>query len=144
MGFFRSPDLPFYVLYLIFQRLICIRSVKQINKKCHWSRVIDYYDRLNTVPVEWLSYVVASVSGVTILLSLTVFLNLVAETLPQVSDAIPLLGRIAALACVCPQICLLCSGGDLCSFERFFVLCCDYFCLGFIHNFASAYVYIYK
>jgi len=32
------------------------------------------------------------VSGVTILLSLTVFLNLVAETLPQVSDAIPLLG----------------------------------------------------
>ena len=31
-------------------------------------------------------------SGVTILLSLTVFLNLVAETLPQVSDAIPLLG----------------------------------------------------
>lgn len=32
-------------------------------------------------------------SGVTILLSLTVFLNLVAETLPQVSDAIPLLGR---------------------------------------------------
>lgn len=30
--------------------------------------------------------------GVTILLSLTVFLNLVAETLPQVSDAIPLLG----------------------------------------------------
>lgn len=32
------------------------------------------------------------ISGVTILLSLTVFLNLVAETLPQVSDAIPLLG----------------------------------------------------
>jgi hypothetical protein len=34
------------------------------------------------------------ISGVTILLSLTVFLNLVAETLPQVSDAIPLLGRL--------------------------------------------------
>lgn len=32
-------------------------------------------------------------AGVTILLSLTVFLNLVAETLPQVSDAIPLLGQ---------------------------------------------------
>ncbi|KAF9816675.1 hypothetical protein SFRURICE_018555 [Spodoptera frugiperda] len=32
--------------------------------------------------------------GVTILLSLTVFLNLVAETLPQVSDAIPLLGTL--------------------------------------------------
>lgn len=81
--------------------------------------------------MEWLSYVAASVSGVTILLSLTVFLNLVAETLPQVSDAIPLLGRIAALACTTP-ICLLCSGGDLCSFERFVLLiCCDYFCLGF-------------
>lgn len=36
---------------------------------------------------------VNSFAGVTILLSLTVFLNLVAETLPQVSDAIPLLGR---------------------------------------------------
>ncbi|KAE8752652.1 hypothetical protein FOCC_FOCC000774 [Frankliniella occidentalis] len=35
-----------------------------------------------------------SVSGVTILLSLTVFLNLVAETLPQVSDAIPLLVKL--------------------------------------------------
>ena len=38
-----------------------------------------------------------TVSGVTILLSLTVFLNLVAETLPQVSDAIPLLGTIEFL-----------------------------------------------
>lgn len=36
--------------------------------------------------------VICYLSGVTILLSLTVFLNLVAETLPQVSDAIPLLG----------------------------------------------------
>ena len=32
------------------------------------------------------------VSGVTILLSLTVFHNIVTETLPQVSDAMPLLG----------------------------------------------------
>ena len=31
-------------------------------------------------------------SGVTILLSLTVFHNIVTETLPQVSDAMPLLG----------------------------------------------------
>lgn len=37
-----------------------------------------------------------TVSGVTILLSLTVFLNLVAETLPQVSDAIPLLGTLSS------------------------------------------------
>lgn len=49
-----------------------------------------------------------TVSGVTILLSLTVFLNLVAETLPQVSDAIPLLGTTEFLQrgkhkrrCVC-------------------------------------------
>lgn len=39
-----------------------------------------------------------SVAGVTILLSLTVFLNLVAETLPQVSDAIPLLGTKRSLS----------------------------------------------
>ncbi len=39
----------------------------------------------------YLGYFMVSV-GVTILLSLTVFLNLVAEKLPQVSDAIPLLG----------------------------------------------------
>lgn len=31
-------------------------------------------------------------SGVTILLSLTVFLNMVAETMPATSDAVPLLG----------------------------------------------------
>lgn len=30
--------------------------------------------------------------GVTILLSLTVFLNMVAETMPATSDAVPLLG----------------------------------------------------
>ena len=33
------------------------------------------------------------VSGVTILLSLTVFLLLVAETMPPTSDAVPLIGR---------------------------------------------------
>lgn len=33
--------------------------------------------------------------GVTILLSLTVFLNMVAETMPATSDAVPLLGKIA-------------------------------------------------
>lgn len=32
------------------------------------------------------------------MLSLTVFLNLVAETLPQVSDAIPLLGTARSLS----------------------------------------------
>jgi len=33
------------------------------------------------------------VTGVTILLSLTVFLLLVAETMPPTSDAVPLIGR---------------------------------------------------
>lgn len=33
------------------------------------------------------------VKGVTILLSLTVFLNMVAETMPATSDAVPLLGN---------------------------------------------------
>ena len=32
-------------------------------------------------------------TGVTILLSLTVFLNMVAETMPATSDAVPLLGN---------------------------------------------------
>lgn len=32
-------------------------------------------------------------TGVTILLSLTVFLNMVAETMPATSDAVPLLGK---------------------------------------------------
>lgn len=33
-------------------------------------------------------------AGVTILLSLTVFLNMVAETMPATSDAVPLLGKL--------------------------------------------------
>lgn len=33
-------------------------------------------------------------TGVTILLSLTVFLNMVAETMPATSDAVPLLGKV--------------------------------------------------
>lgn len=35
----------------------------------------------------------SSLVGVTILLSLTVFLNMVAETMPATSDAVPLLGK---------------------------------------------------
>ena len=45
-----------------------------------------------------------TVSGVTILLSLTVFLNLVAETLPQVSDAIPLLGTLSFYKQTCASV----------------------------------------
>lgn len=40
------------------------------------------------------SLVPFSSTGVTILLSLTVFLNMVAETMPATSDAVPLLGKI--------------------------------------------------
>ena len=51
-------------------------------------------------------------TGVTILLSLTVFLNMVAETMPATSDAVPLLGKICAfrifrlnvLAVVCKRV----------------------------------------
>lgn len=120
-------------------------ATRKSKKKNSDSRCTDCYEKMqkkkkigksriarleNPLTVDWLSYVVASVSGVTILLSLTVFLNLVAETLPQVSDAIPLLGRLAALACATP-ICLLCSGGGFFSFERF-VFCCDFFVWAFL------------
>uniref|UniRef100_A0A1B0DDX7 Neurotransmitter-gated ion-channel transmembrane domain-containing protein n=1 Tax=Phlebotomus papatasi TaxID=29031 RepID=A0A1B0DDX7_PHLPP len=37
--------------------------------------------------------------GVTILLSLTVFLNMVAETMPATSDAVPLLDSTVAWNC---------------------------------------------
>jgi len=37
-------------------------------------------------------FIVSLVAGVTILLSLTVFLNLVAESMPTTSDAVPLIG----------------------------------------------------
>lgn len=35
---------------------------------------------------------IITITGVTILLSLTVFLNLVAESMPTTSDAVPLIG----------------------------------------------------
>ena len=40
-----------------------------------------------------MNVLIVIVSGVTILLSLTVFLNMVAETMPATSDAVPLLGK---------------------------------------------------
>ena len=45
--------------------------------------------------------------GVTILLSLTVFLNMVAETMPATSDAVPLLGKPV---CHCTRPACLCLG----------------------------------
>lgn len=41
------------------------------------------------------------ISGVTILLSLTVFLNLVAEKIPTTSDAVPLIGMLGILGASC-------------------------------------------
>lgn len=38
------------------------------------------------------SFIFYTFTGVTILLSLTVFLNLVAESMPTTSDAVPLIG----------------------------------------------------
>lgn len=58
--------------------------------------------------------VVLFVPGVTILLSLTVFSLLVAQVLPQTSDAVPLIGQIAfnfavaaAAACYLPLITII-------------------------------------
>lgn len=55
-----------------------------------------------------------SLPGVTILLSLTVFHNLVTETLPQVSDAMPVLGRPwCPTEPRAPYICTNACHGDL-------------------------------
>lgn len=43
---------------------------------------------------------VGNFSGVTILLSLTVFLNLVAESMPTTSDAVPLIGMLTFRHCL--------------------------------------------
>lgn len=45
--------------------------------------------------------------GVTILLSLTVFLNMVAETMPATSDAVPLLGKMILFTNLTGVLCLL-------------------------------------
>lgn len=39
-------------------------------------------------------FLLSLIAGVTILLSLTVFLNLVAESMPTTSDAVPLIGTL--------------------------------------------------
>lgn len=65
---------------------------------------------------------VLSVPGVTILLSLTVFHNLVAETLPQVSDAMPVLG-IGSLR---PYKCVDYSQNIACPVPH---LCCTVGCI---------------
>ena len=37
-----------------------------------------------------------NISGVTVMLSLTVFMNIVSELMPITSDAVPLVGRLTA------------------------------------------------
>lgn len=62
------------------------RDVNKLNQNKHTQK------KLYILRFSLSLYISVFFVGVTILLSLTVFLNLVAETLPQVSDAIPLLG----------------------------------------------------
>jgi len=51
-------------------------------------------------------------AGVTILLSLTVFLQLVAETMPPTSDAVPLIGTSLSVQLSSNFICSICRGGQ--------------------------------
>ena len=67
--------------------------------RCNRTRQYYYYGLASSLTTDgqfkvFLTYFTQlySFSGVTILLSLTVFHNIVTETLPQVSDAMPLLG----------------------------------------------------
>lgn len=79
-----------------------------------------------------------SLPGVTILLSLTVFHNLVTETLPQVSDAMPVLGRPwCPTEPRAPYICTNACHGDLgrlslpsnsVDFFFFLFFFCQYYC----------------
>ena len=59
----------------------------------------------------FLFFFLPTVAGVTILLSLTVFLNLVAESMPTTSDAVPLIGTYyhhhATNAIVYASVCVL-------------------------------------
>jgi hypothetical protein len=53
--------------------------------------VVMMYTRL--LPQFLLPYVQPLVSDVTVLLSLTVFMNLLSAIMPNTSDAVPLIGR---------------------------------------------------
>ena len=52
---------------------------------------------------NWRINIIVLIKGVTILLSLTVFLNMVAETMPATSDAVPLLGNARPIDHFCIQ-----------------------------------------
>ncbi len=85
----------------------CKRFTSMLAFRCAlavWSWILFWYFSLVLYAIYSYRSLLFLVSpGVTILLSLTVFLNLVAETLPQVSDAIPLLGMfipIPSILCI--------------------------------------------
>lgn len=59
----------------------------------HVACVFVYYMPVNSFVQQHPLIYVRLLAGVTILLSLTVFLNMVAETMPATSDAVPLLGK---------------------------------------------------
>lgn len=56
---------------------------------CQWNTP----NKLDAITLDANAFIVCILAGVTILLSLTVFLNMVAETMPATSDAVPLLGK---------------------------------------------------
>lgn len=111
----RTTNIHTYYTHFIYTEIVFHSPTKAISKwiesKQKWwkapnssSHYVESWNRIlvnklynlnwrnvnkNKNPLQNFSY---TFLGVTILLSLTVFLNLVAETLPQVSDAIPLLG----------------------------------------------------
>jgi len=91
----------------------------RVERRCSSTPLANRRDeRERIIEHRWAT----AVSGVTILLSLTVFLNLVAETLPQVSDAIPLLGTTEFLhrANVRVNRCIRCSAHNSFKYREWF------------------------
>jgi hypothetical protein len=56
-------------------------------------RIVVVMMNTSLLPQFLLPYVPPLVSDVTILLSLTVFMNLLSDIMPKTSDAVPLIGR---------------------------------------------------
>lgn len=67
------------------------RSVRMCGRECVYTSEFMYCVSEITTSTHIRACFIA---GVTILLSLTVFLNMVAETMPATSDAVPLLGKV--------------------------------------------------
>jgi len=81
----KNPNFffTFFLFFCVFVR----------HKLCGTGRTIP------CTPVQHSLTFYSLIIGVTILLSLTVFLNMVAETMPETSDAVPLLGTRLTMIC---------------------------------------------